>query len=192
MLDRLKEFFKKYKKAILLIVAILLILVIIFFVLPAPKQKVVSEKTIPGAGLVETAAAPAEVSAEDKAKANIAVVAKNFAEIYGSYSNQSNYSNLEGALLLASASYRDALSTTLNQYRLSYQPAVEYQGVTTIAINALVESFNETTGKAVVTVKTQRKESSGMQSNYAVKYQDMRLSLVKEGGFWKVDGASWQ
>jgi len=189
--DKLKEFISKNKRLILIVVAILLILVIVFLSLPPPKQDTSSEKTIPGSTLIQTTTTPAEASSTDKAKSSITVVAKNFAEVYGSYSNQSNYANLESAMLLASASYKNTLSNLLKQYRASYQPAAEYQGVTTTAINIVIESFDDKSGKAVVSVKTQRKESTGTQANYTIKYQDIRLSIIKENGNWKIDGASW-
>ena len=193
MLAKLKEFLKKYKRLILIILAILLILIIGFFSLPAPKKEVTSEKTIPGAALVQTAATvTTEASATEKAKSSITVVAKNFAEVYGSYSNQSNYENIETAMLLAAAKYKSALASLLSRYRASYQPAANYEGVTTTVISQPeVESLDETSGKAVVLVKTQRKESAGMQANYTIKYQNIRISLIKEKGDWVVDGSSW-
>jgi len=191
-MEKLKEFIKKHKRLLLIILAILLILVIIFLSLPAPKQKVAAPQTfVPGAAINQIVKT-AELSPAAKAEAGISVVAKNFAEIYGSYSNQSNYANLESAMLLASVNYKNTLAGILSRYRASYRPAAEYQGVTTNVVNVLIESLDDAAGKADVLVKTQRKESAGTQANYTTKYQNIGLSIIKENGQWVVDGAEWE
>jgi hypothetical protein len=194
--EKVKYFLERYKRLILIIAAILLILLIVFLSIPWKKKApavMVPTSTIIGQELVlDVNAVPdIEVTEEDRAKATITTVAKNFAEIYGTYSNQSNFQNVEGALPLLSSAYRAEMSAFLSGARASYKPSAEYKGVTTVALNIMTESIDNAKGQAIVLVKTQKAESSGSQDTYATKYQDMRVTLVKEGGNWLVDDSEW-
>lgn len=200
MFDRIKYFFQKYKRLLLLIAGILIIILIIIFSIPwgqlFGKKKEAAPTpaaAVPGKELATQAAAiqKKELTAEDKATASVAVVAKNFTEIYGSYSNQSDYSNLEAVLPLLSSRYRAEIAATLNNLRASYKPGATYEGTTTLVVGSATESLNDVAGTATVLVKTQRKISQGTQASYTVKYQDIRLNLIKEAGNWLVDNAKW-
>lgn len=194
--EKIKEFLEKYKRLILLIAAILLILLIVLLSIPwkkkAPAVVAPTSTTIGQELILDKNAAPnIEVTAEDVAKATAQTVAKNFAEIYGTYSNQSNFQNVEGSLPLLSVAYRAEMSAFLASARASYKPAAEYKGVTTVVLNMITESMDDAKGKAVVLVKTQKAESTGAQDTYTTKYQDMRVMLVKESGNWLVDDSEW-
>jgi hypothetical protein len=193
MLERIKFFLSNNKKIILIGAAVLLIIFFVIFSIPAKKtEKPAEPAKVPGQ---EIAAAPSvkktELTEEDKAKSAISILGKNFAEIYGSYSNQGNYSNIESVLPLSSSKYRIELAQALNNYRASYQPGAKYEGVTTAAMSNALESLDLKTGVASLLVKTQRKFSKDTQSNYTIKYQDIRLDLVKEGELWLVNNAKW-
>ncbi len=195
MLDRLKEFLQKYKKLLLILLAVILILIIVFFSIPRGGKKTpvtAPTASIPGNELVQTApAAPTEATPEQKSESSVLASASSFAEIYGTYSNQSNYANIENVLPLASSQHRQELSATLRGLRASYKPGAAYEGTTTVVINKTMEVLNDAAGTATVLVKTQRKISSGTQASFTVKYQDIRLNLVKEGDSWLVDSAKW-
>ncbi len=195
MFDRLKEFLIKYKRLILIVAGVLLIAVIAFFVIPRGEKKPsvsAPEASVLGNELVQNApATPAELTPEQKSESNLLASAKSFVEIYGTYSNQSNYTNMEIVLPLASSRYRQELSLSLSNLRGSYKPGVIYDGTTTIVISKTTEAFDDTSGTATVLLQTQRKISSGTQSNYTIKYQNIRVNLVKEGDGWLVDDAKW-
>lgn len=199
MFERLKYFFQNNKRLLLIIAGILIIILIIIFSIPwgqlfgKKKEAPVPVVTVPGNELVAEVATmqKSELTAEDKAAASVAVVAKNFAEIYGSYSNQSNYSNLEAVLPLLASRYRAEIADALQNFRASYKPSEIYEGTTTVVLSSATESLNDVAGMATVLVKTQRKISQGTQASYTVKYQDIRLDLIKEGGNWLVDNAKW-
>ena len=92
---------------------------------------------VAGQELIQSAPAPVqELTEEDKALANISAIAKSFAEIYGSYSNQSNYSNLEAVLPLLTSRYRPEIASALDNYRASYKPGETYEGATTVALTS--------------------------------------------------------
>ncbi len=195
MLDRIKYFLINNKKLLLIVLAIILILIIVFFSIPrAPKKAPAPapQASVPGNELVQnTPAVPAESTPEQKSESSALASASSFAEIYGTYSNQSNYANIENVLPLASSQYRQELSASLASLRASYKPGATYEGTTTVVVNKIAEALNDAAGTAIVLVKTQRKISSGTQANYTVKYQDIRLNLVKEGDGWLVDSAKW-
>lgn len=194
MFDRLKYFFINNKRPLLIAAAVLIVAIIALSFFPFGKKS--AEKTaapkVNGTAVILNGARevrPAEATTEEKANAAVFVVAKSFAEIYGTYSNQSNFSNLEGATGLITSNYRTEIESFLRQARANFKPEPAYKGVTTLAINTVVESLDEASGAARVTVKTQRQESGGTATT--VKYQDIKLDLLKEGGRWLVNRAEW-
>lgn len=193
MFERIKQFFQRNKKIILIGLGIVLVLFIIIFSIPGKKsQEIISTSTIRGVDIAEQPTiVKGEITKSDKEISSIKTVAKIFVEIYGSYSNQSNYANLEAALPLASISYKNEIQSLLKSKRASYQPGEVYEGVTTVVLNTVTEYLDEDKGMSTLLVKTQKKESQTTQANYKIKYQDIRLSLVKESGIWKVSKAEW-
>ena len=193
-MNRIKEFLKKYKKQILIILAIILLIIIVIFSIPKKPNK--PAETISPTSTTSLIEQPTIIKGtltkEEKEGSSASVVAKNFVEIYGSYSNQSNYSNIESTLPLLSSSYKAEMSAFLKKSRASYKLGQTYNGVTSVVINTKVESLDEVRGIATILLKTQKKESVGAQANYIIKYQDIRLNLVKESGKWLVNGAKWQ
>lgn len=193
-MERIKEFFRKYKKQILIILALIIILIIILFSVPWEKKEEgpAPTSTIRGEGLTEEPTIiKGQINEENKEISNVSVIARNFVEIYGSYSNQSNYANIELALPLLSARFKADMSSFLKESRAKYVPGLVYEGVTTKALNIFVNNIDEEAGKATVTVKAQKKESFGKQINYSIKYQDMLITLIKENERWLVDSAKW-
>ncbi|MFH1193771.1 MAG: hypothetical protein V1661_02145 [bacterium] len=194
MFDSIKSFFSNNKKIILIGAGALLVVVIVIFSLPTKKTEKPAETTkIPGQEIAAVAPTikKTELTDADKTTSAISILGKNFAQIYGSYSNQSNYSNIESALPLLSAKYKAEMSQVLSGFRASYQPGAKYEGITTVAMSDTLENLDLKSGVASLIVKTQRKISTGTQANYTIKYQDIRLEMVKEGDAWFVDSAKW-
>lgn len=113
-------------------------------------------------------------------------LAQDFAERFGSYSNQSGATNLVELKLLATTRLQGYLNTLMKNTGSS---SGNYQGITTKALS--VEVVSLTTSDATVLVATQRQEtlSTGQVS---VKYQKILIKLVKTNGQWLVDEAKWQ
>ena len=114
-------------------------------------------------------------------------IAASFAERYGTWSNQSNSSNLVDLKLMMTKSMQvwaddNIIATQTND---DYQ---EYYGMTTKAIIVEAKSFTE--NKAVILVGTQRTENKAGQIK--TFNQNLQLDMVKSGQTWLVDGAYWQ
>lgn len=180
----------------MLIVAIFLLLIIVSFSIPWKKKNpppvVNNNPAVVQRQVFNAATLPKkELTPEESGRASIATVAKNFAEIYGTYSNQSNFQNVESVLPLLSASYRAEMENFLAKARSSYKMATDYKGVTATALNSIVESMDDAKGMATVLVKMQKTEYAGTQANFSTGYQDMRIDLVKQGDIWLVDNYQW-
>jgi len=115
-------------------------------------------------------------------------IALIFAERFGSYSNQGNFSNLnelESLMTVKMKAYADILKSKSAASDI-------YYGITTKALTVKIESFEEAAGRSEITVTTQRQESKGTTLNPEIFYQDLKLQLVKTESGWKVDSATWQ
>ncbi|MFA5126889.1 MAG: hypothetical protein WC465_02720 [Patescibacteria group bacterium] len=114
-------------------------------------------------------------------------LARNYAERFGSWSTDQPGHNLEELYPLSTTKmikYLKTLNTDTSQSQFS--------GVSTKTITAEIENLNSQT--AEVFVKTQRLETktSGPALVEDTIYQDIKVSLVKSGEDWLVDGAYWQ
>ncbi|MFA6534256.1 MAG: hypothetical protein WCT37_03725 [Patescibacteria group bacterium] len=124
------------------------------------------------------AAAQTEISLERQAA--------SFAERFGSYSNQNNFENFRDLLPLMTDSMKAWTEKQMSQPRATGA----YWGVTTRAFTVKIAE----TGKDSVSflITTQRRES-GADTNQTKSYnQDLKLTYVKTGDQWLVDGAFWQ
>lgn len=122
------------------------------------------------------------------AQAGIEAFARSFVERYGSFSNQSNYENLEDLYPFMTARLRREAEATVSAARAKSSGALpEYFGVTT---RVMAVKKNSVSGdRAELLIATQRQNSG---TNSALIYQDIALTLVKTEGQWKVDGATWR
>lgn len=117
-------------------------------------------------------------------------MAASFAERFGSYSNHSNYGNISDLKIFMSRKMQVWADNFIAEAKDEYSGI--YYGITTKSITQEIQDFNESSGTAKILVKTQRKESTGVQGNETVFYQDIVIDFVKENQAWKVDGAFWQ
>lgn len=124
-----------------------------------------------------------EITKEDLQK-----MASSFAERFGSYSNHSNYGNIEDLKVFMTRSMQSWADNFIEENKKEYSDI--YYGLTTKAVTSEIQS--STDNKVLVLVKTQRKESTGTMSNSAVYYQNIIIEFVKESGAWKVNRATWQ
>jgi hypothetical protein len=197
---------KKTKIIIIVIVAVIVVLWLFIFLLrwlKTPKPAVTTPAGNVNQDLLIPAGTPKLTPALNNAKATpikdeslqagLKSVAMTFAERFGSYSNQGNFSNLD--------SMRDIMTEKMISWVDNYKksqnpPAVKdqpvYYGITTQALSVQIDSFDETSGEAQVLVLTQRQESKATTVNPRVYYQNLKIILVKTGQGWKVDSAEWQ
>lgn len=183
---------KALTAGVLMIVAIILIL--LFLKRPAETVEstapVVVEESeeVREERLVETT--PVPLSEERQQEVSASTVAGIFVERFGSYSSESDLSNIEDILSLATATYQDELRALIEEVRRA-GASDSYYGVTTRVIGKKMTDLDEAAGTASFDVLTQREESIGSVQETTVRYQTMRLELKQEEGVWKVVSATW-
>ncbi|MDD4477228.1 MAG: hypothetical protein PHY40_03695 [Patescibacteria group bacterium] len=121
---------------------------------------------------------------------DLKIMAAAFAERFGSFSNQSNYSNINDLKIFMTQN----MQSWADQYIAKSQGEFStiYHGYTTKSVATEATSFDASSGKSEILVKTQRRESSGTMENSSVFYQDILITFKKERNAWKVDSAVWQ
>lgn len=193
-------------KALIMIgIGVLAIMLIIVFGLKRPggtggQGALISDKG-KFSGAVQPAPAPEGSSAEEieapppppepttpeaQSRISAELLARTFAERYGSYSNQGNYENLRDVYPLITVAFRSRLEAQA----AATPAAADYSGVTTRALVATADSFDDTAGTAVVSVRTQRVTTTAAGSKNS--YETVVLVFVKQNGSWKIDRATWQ
>lgn len=123
----------------------------------------------------------------DENRTTIAYVARNFAERYGSGTNQNDFRNVIEAETWGTKDFIDYLNRQIAQSRLS-QPTTPYHGFITKALSVKISSLKTTS--ASVTVTTQRQETIGPTTK--TYYQDLGLDFLKDGSTWKINAAAWK
>jgi len=114
-----------------------------------------------------------------------------FVERLGSYSNQSNFSNVADLKIYMSDKMRRWADDFIEKNNIDRDISV-YYGITTKSISQKMELIDEDNGRATVLVNTLRRESGGDLVQDNSFYQEALVSFVLEDGFWKVDSANWK
>lgn len=146
---------------------------------------------LPPAGTSQTKL-PANLAQKPDLTAGLKAVALTFAERFGSYSSQGNFSNLE--------SLSDLMTGRMKAWVQNYKASIVgkpsgqpvYSGLTTKALNVEIKIFEEPLGRAEAVVNTQRQKAEGTTVNPEVYYQKLDLSLILNNGQWQVDTAVWE
>lgn len=129
--------------------------------------------------------APYQVVAYDAEKK-----AKLFAERFGSFSNQSNYSNIADVTILMTPDMRTWAENYLAELRR--QPySGDYYGIITTAIFSETLAYDEAAGTINLVVTTERQETKGLEVGPLYE-QKIEIDLIKEGNDWLVDRAQWR
>jgi hypothetical protein len=114
-----------------------------------------------------------------------------FIERFGSYSNQSNFSNVSDLKIYMSDEMKDWADDFVRKNNIDRDVSV-YYGITTKSILQKVEFIDMETGEASILVNTLRRESGGGSTEDNSFYQESLVKFILEKGFWKVDSASWK
>jgi hypothetical protein len=126
-------------------------------------------------------------------KSDLERLSASFAERYGSFSNQSNFSNITDLRIFMSADMKNWADNYIALERQKKTDATTYYGIVTKAIAQEIKDFDEDFGQAKVLVQTRRREALGTTNNVSnVFNQAIIIEFVKEQGAWKVDKATWQ
>ncbi|HTX86922.1 MAG TPA: hypothetical protein VMC41_02575 [Candidatus Nanoarchaeia archaeon] len=152
------------------------------------QKTLVTASTTPAVPAKQTKAAPA--SNDTITQTNLVKIAESFAERLGSYSNQSNFSNITELKLYMTPSMRAWADSYIAANQKAAYSGV-YQGVTTHAISAETQDFDNTKGQADILVHTQKVSQTGT-AGPVISYQDIVVTFVKQGNNWLVDNAVWK
>ena len=131
-------------------------------------------------------------SREEINKEDLKRIASSFVERFGSYSNQSNYSNIKDLKMFMSNKMRDwADSFIVDQLKNARANSIYYGIITKVSTEELLE-YDDVNGKVSVLVNTRRREAIGASNNFSEVFdQSIVVSFVKDRGVWKVDSANW-
>ena len=129
---------------------------------------------------------------EEMGEADLKRMAGSFAERFGSYSNQSDYSNIEDLMIFMTDSMKEWAEGYIIKTAGKSGDRSIYYGITTKAVAEEVKNYDEIGGEAEILVHAQRRESTGARANSRTFYQDVVIRFKKESNAWKVDAAIWQ
>lgn len=119
-------------------------------------------------------------------------MALSFVERFGSYSNQSNFSNIIDLKIFMSPRMQKWADNYISQYKRDDSANEIYYGMTTRSISGIIEEYDDRAGRAVIIVNTRRRESLGSTNNTSdIFNQDIKIDFIKVSGAWKVDDANW-
>lgn len=127
--------------------------------------------------------APHSITADDLGK-----IAMAFSERLGSFSNQSGYSNVTDLEILMTDSLKSWAVNYVDQLTKQYKNNGVFYGITTRALVYTVNSFDDKSGQAKITVTTQRTEQVSQKSYN----QKMDLSFLKVNDKWLVNETYWE
>lgn len=124
---------------------------------------------------------------------DLARMAASFAERFGSFSNQSNFSNVNDLKIFMT----DKMKVWADNYVASQSKQVGdsqiYFGITTKAVTKDVKEYDPEAGKGSVVVTTRRREARVSKENSSDIYtQEITVNFLKQDGAWKVDSAFWK
>jgi len=198
---------KRYFAIAIIVISLLLIVGIVYFFFfyrfQAPDETALnqpSSEETPTAATTGTAVTPTSqtsqpavrVRKEEMGQEDLKRMAGSFAERFGSYSNQSDFSNVEDLMIFMTAEMKAWAGGFVNDSARKTGDLSIYYGISTKAVTEEVKKYDKDAGQAEILVKNQRREAAGKMSNASAFYQDIIIRFVKEGGAWKVDAAVWQ
>jgi hypothetical protein len=119
-------------------------------------------------------------------------IARSFAERFGSYSNQSDYGNIEDLDSLMSSDMKIWANGYVANLKANSNSTDNYYGIITKAlIEPEITNFDLNSNRVETVVSTQREETliDGQTKNFK---QDIKIVFIQEDGKWLVDSATWQ
>lgn len=138
---------------------------------------------------------PAEVvviDQEAKEKADMERMAISFVERYGSFSNQSNFENMDDLKVFMTQSMKNWVDKYIKEQKEKRGDTSIYYGMTTKSLSTSFVNYRPSSGQAEILVVTQRREATGTTTNQEVYTQEATLKFAKENNAWKVDGIYWK
>lgn len=115
-----------------------------------------------------------------------------FAERYGSYSNQTNFGNLESLYVFMTSSFAKSTRDFVEAERKKGRDTSIYYGISTRVTSITTRSIDERRSQSSFLVQTLRKETIGATHNIQTFQEAILIDLKRDGGAWKVNDAVWQ
>lgn len=126
----------------------------------------------------------------DPTEVSIKKLATSFAERYGTYSNQSNFANLEESLLFMSEKMKAREKKNLEILRSKTNDYKSYNAVVTKVATCQITHQNTDIAEAAIgAIKTEFYAKDSEKKSYQ---QSAVVKLIKESGEWKVDEFVWE
>jgi len=151
-------------------------------------DKIQINTTIPESNENNVVIEPADLSKDELIR-----LAESFSERFGSYSNQSNFSNIKSLKIFMSLRMKERSDEFIKEQLSSGADNSIYYGITTKAISSEILDYDDDVGTAKIKVQTRRREATSSTNNLSnVFAQDIIINLIKERGAWKVGSANWQ
>lgn len=113
-----------------------------------------------------------------------------FAERFGTYSNQGDFQNLIDLFPLMTERMRSQTQRTIDAARAVTTTPGAYLGVTTRPVTTVVASLDETGGRATIKVSAQRATQTG-DAQPVTRYETLTIEFRNQQKIWKVDSAQW-
>jgi len=167
--------------------AVVVVVVVIFIVRFARSGDSGGEAVKPTpAKIAGTSSDGAVVPPKDFDKQTVESLARLFVERIGSYSNQSNFQNLNDVASLLTPRAR----TWADGLKKTQDTSAGYRGITTKALTAETTDWKPRES-ARVRIATQRQEERD-GALPQLQYQDAEVRLVFQGDSWLVDEMVWK
>ena len=131
------------------------------------------------------------INAEEMEKVSLTTIANNFAERYGTFSNQSNYDNLTNLKSLMTKYFWSITDQYIKESMAANPDISVYHGFTTKALSTQIIEF-QMYSKAQFKISTQRTEATETPDNTTTFYQDIIIKFIWEDNDWKVNEAKWE
>ena len=130
---------------------------------------------------------------ETDAQTSLKRTAAAFAERFGSFSNQSNFKNIDNISMFMTEDMRVWADKYVDEMRSKSGKINEYYGITTKAIFTEITEIDDDAGQATILVNTKRREAYIKMDNITNSFdQDIEIKFIKVENIWKVDSAIWQ
>lgn len=178
---------RKSKIEIILAILVLLALAVLLWWLLL-KKPTTPDTTLPtNTEQANPSTSPEVVPTDDIQVTTAPTIARTFVERLGSFSTESGYKNIDDVMVLATDSLQNELKNLKNQALSA--PESTYYGVSTRVVSLTTD--NESDAKAEITILTQRTESIDDPRAKETRYQNIELTLVKDGEDWLVEDYTW-
>ena len=129
------------------------------------------------------------MTADEIKQLEIKNFAKDFVERFGSFSNQTNFENMELLKIKMTPRVRQFADGYVAGIKKDHPYTFGYFGITTQVVASELTYYEPSDNFTTLKLGTVREETAGSETK--TYNQDVELELVKVGSVWRVDGIYW-